>query len=1168
MTIKRYTLAIGLCMMITMILSAQSSFTIGYNQRIWGRAEGIQTYTFDGDAGTTISIELVSFGDTPITGTLILPNESTLSLEVDINVDVENIIAFFVANLGTHYASIENYTLPDTGTYTIQLNGQGIYAIELNANVSLLPSELNNYWLAYSYTNNPLAPNAGIVLSRADGTDRRVLTSPVNADIVAVYDTCPSFTQGQILYSRIAYRLPFLDFNNNPFTNPRGSLGYDEIAYSFLNLTAPDGTVEPSVPVLYGEGLNGRYFETTVVYQSEDGDIFVDDVNLTNSPNTQDSYPTWSSDGTQILWTSGDDIWVMNSDGSDKQLLISNATQATVYQDQIAYVSNGQLFLTDGTQTIQLTNDAGATNLAPAWSPDGEFLAFQSDLANIGIRFSIHILRVSNPSERYAINVDGGESRCPSFAPFTTIPANSIAGYQPIVRGGELPFGDVITDAVSARNQDYWLFQAQAGDVISGTINAEQLPLVEVFFYSDSTAWTIDDLLSLDDLTISLSLTKLGGNAIAPLAPRESEFAVGLPYSGYYVVRVLNGERYEQPYTLQVQSGLGNVTFDPLAPVMGEVEYAFDTPINWLDYDFFIPQSMSVDLELDEEIRLADGEIEVVLRTPQAVATSFLDYRDDNANPLDMLRSARVTWVGVRDIASDNTQILIGDVPIYGFSYIKQDSYGVFVAVPSVQGLVLIQAISPNQDLNTLWGYAVGVAETIARSASVDVFVPPTLDPETLPEDIQAIRDEWGFVSTGLLPRVVPSEGASEANLNVPTGQREEWSEANITFVVPDSYFPEFDDYYRWWRFENPTNSHIIFVYLSESSTPEAALEEAVISWEIALDNVQTTPEGAIYFTTTSASEGNQTIFMTASYNGRIFVLQGRVPRNNDSQPLLDDMRGILQSFADRELSMGNPAEAPLTTDFTIANGESWRATSEVYRLWAFNVYAGQRAIIRVESFDIDPDVTLSDSGVQLVRDTSADNARETIIIEHTFTESTMGSVGITDFGLEDGEYIISLTIEDTQPQSSRTETFTGLSLTVPERWVRLDYEGIMALHNLYNETDTSPPRNQVSIFLSLPSSLEEVIPNVDVNGDLRTFIETRYAFALTNGYELGEIESVRFGDFDGFRYTFARDEIAGYNYCFIHNAQVHCIQVVSRQYYARILQIEAENILNTLTTE
>jgi hypothetical protein len=1155
-------------MMTTMILSAQSSLPIGYNQRVWGSANGIQTYTFDGEAGTTISIELVSFGGSATTGSLIVPNGDTMPLSVDINFDVESILEFFAANLTTYYASLENYTLPDTGTYTISLNGRGIHAVALTTDMSVLPSELNQYWLAYAYTNNPLAPNAGIAFSRADGTDKRMLTRPINADLVAVYDTCPSFTQGQILYSRIAYRIPLLDFDNNSFTNPRGSLGYDEISYSFLNLTAPDGTVEPSVPVLYGEGLNGRYFETTVVYQSEDGDIFVDDVNLTNSPNTQDSHPTWSSDGTQILWTSGDDIWVMNSDGSDKQLFIANATQATVYQDQIAYVSNGQLFLTDGTETLQLTNDAEATNLAPAWSPDGEFLAFQSDLANIGIRFSIHILRVSNPSERYAINVDGGESRCPSFAPFTTIPPNSISGYQPVVRGGDLAFGDVIEDAISAQNQDYWLFQAQAGDVISGTITAEQMPLVEVFFYSDSTAWTMDDLLSLDQLTISLSSTRIGGNAVAPLAPREPNFATILPYSGYYMVRVMNGARYEQPYTLQVQMGLGDVTFDPLAPVVGEVAYAFDTPLNWLDYDFFIPQSMSVDLELDEEIRLVDDEIEVILRTPQAVATTFLDYRADNANPLDMLRSARVTWVGVRDIVSDNTQILIGDTPIYGFSYIKQDSYGVFVAVPSVQGLVLIHAISANQDLNTLWGYAVGVAETIARSASVDVFVPPTLDPETLPEDIQAIRDEWGYVSTGLLPRVVPSEGASEANLNVPTGQQEEWSDANITFVVPDSYFPEFDDYYRSWRLENPTNSHIIFVNLSESSTPEAALEEAVSSWEIALDNIQMTPEGAIYFITTSASEGNQTIFMTASYNGRIFILQGRVPKNNDTQPLIDDMRGILQSFADRELSVGNPTEVPLTTDFTIANGESWRATNEVYRLWAFNVYAGQRATIRVESFDIDPDVTLSDSGVQLVRDTSEDNARETIIIEHTFTESTIGSVGITDFGLEDGEYIISLTIEDTQPQSSRTEIFVGLSFTVPDRWARLDYEGGMGLFNLYDEADTTAPRNRVSIFLQLPSSLEEVNPNVDVNGDLRTFIETRYAFALTNGYELGEIESVRFGDFDGFRYTFARDEIAGYNYCFIHNAQVHCIQVVSRQYYARILQIEAENILNMLTTE
>ncbi|MDX2078889.1 MAG: hypothetical protein SFZ02_20815 [bacterium] len=1169
------------------IHAQQSPMPIGYNQTLWGDfSSDVDIYTFLGEAGTVISIELISFGDTSAQGALVLPDESILEFEISTNFDADDILGFVLDNVGKNYATIENFTLPITGNYGIALAGQGVYSVSLSANVWELPSELANYWLAYSYTNDPLTPNAGIALSRADGTDRRLLTRPINNDIVTLYDTCPSFSDGQILYSRVAYRLPILDFESNPFPNSRGSLGYDELAYSLLNITAPDGSVDPTVPVFYGAGLNGRYFGMQVVYQSEEGDIFVDGVNITNSPDVYDSYPSWSSDGSQILWTADDDVWVMNSDGSDPLQLIPNATQATMYEGQIAYISDNQLFVTDGTTTTQLTNDVNATNLTPSWSPDGEFLAFQSDLANIGIRFAVHVLRVSNPSERYAINVDGGESRCPSFAPFTTIPSNSISDYRPVVRGGNLSFGELIEDGVSMQNQDYWLFEGQAGDIISGTISAEQLPLVEVLFYSDSTPWTLDELLSLDSFTLTLSLTRIGGNAIAPLAPRETNFVVALPYSGYYMVRVLNSDRYEQPYSLQVQAGGISISSDPLAPVTGETAYAFNTPVQWLDFNFFTPDTLTITSQSESNMVLSNDDVTITLRTSEAVENAYLDYTADNANPINMLRAAR-TSITVRDTASDNTQILIGDAPVYGFSYIKESEYGVFIAVPSTQGLVLIQATSPNDNLNTLWGYAVGVAETLARSATVDVFVPPPFDPETLPEDIQAIRDEFGIVSGGLLPRVVPAEDSATVDLSIPTGQATEWGEAGITFIVPDSYFSEYDDFQRNWFLENPADSRTIFLSLAVATTLEGALEEGAMNWEVMPENVQTTPENAQYFITTSAAEGQQTVFMAVLVGDKAIMLQGRVPRDADVQPLIDDMRSIVQGMGGRELN-ANTSDVPFSETFEIAIGETWRGTNEFDRAWVSNVEAGQTVVITVESLEIDPQIELYEVGfIFLAQETSQDQARSTVTLTYTFDETMRFLINVRDVAdiqfKDTGSYTISVQLGEAQTDSEDVTSpaitdatdgaWAGFVLDLPADWVRTDYDTpeIVLFSNIDSGQSETFLDGQVVIFFESIFYMESYFP-VYIGMSVMEVIEARRPYVQESGFSLGDIVPYPIGEFtDALSYTYTdySETTQGIVICFMDSYEmVYCVTVGANYDDYETLSEEAFNILSTLREE
>lgn len=200
--------------------------------------------------------------------------------------------------------------------------------------------------------------------------------------------------------------------------------------------------------------------------------------NLTNSSSLWDIYPSWSSDGLKILYSSkipfssdDADVYIMDADGSNKKVLVNSSMEEShpVFspdQSQIAYGAshgtNSQIYIADanGLNSRNITGDNSHHYWDISWSPVAQILAFSSN-------------RDHQYGEIYKIKTDGsGLTRLTNNTTYDRFP-----GWSP--DGNKLTF-------TSLRTGDYeiWIMDSD-GSNLRNVTNSQTTQ-------DENSCWSLD----------------------------------------------------------------------------------------------------------------------------------------------------------------------------------------------------------------------------------------------------------------------------------------------------------------------------------------------------------------------------------------------------------------------------------------------------------------------------------------------------------------------------------------------------------------------------------------------------------------------------------------------------------------------------------------------------
>ena len=141
-------------------------------------------------------------------------------------------------------------------------------------------------------------------------------------------------------------------------------------------------------------------------------------------------YPTFSPDGSTVLYTSDGQLWTIDVATGETTQLTSDDTRKDVCPDwspdgtQIAYNANSGgdddiwIMNADGTDQRNLTASAGATELGTSFSPDGQYIAFTGTGGPVpeGERY-IQVMRTDGSDRRVLVATPGLQHAVPAWQP-------------------------------------------------------------------------------------------------------------------------------------------------------------------------------------------------------------------------------------------------------------------------------------------------------------------------------------------------------------------------------------------------------------------------------------------------------------------------------------------------------------------------------------------------------------------------------------------------------------------------------------------------------------------------------------------------------------------------------------------------------------------------------
>jgi hypothetical protein len=127
--------------------------------------------------------------------------------------------------------------------------------------------------------------------------------------------------------------------------------------------------------------------------------------------------PVWTPDGRRLVYSSNDDLWWIVADGSGRpeSLLVANGNRfagtvtpdgrAVVFQEAASDRSGIRTMSFDSAPASRLVTPGTFGESAPALSPDGKWLAYQSDETG---RMEVYVRPYPEPGARVPVSLNGG----------------------------------------------------------------------------------------------------------------------------------------------------------------------------------------------------------------------------------------------------------------------------------------------------------------------------------------------------------------------------------------------------------------------------------------------------------------------------------------------------------------------------------------------------------------------------------------------------------------------------------------------------------------------------------------------------------------------------------------------------------------------------------------